>query len=289
MKLTDNIMFVRLAFAMPRQTRKVKAESDVAPDRLRASAKLYSGKGFATIKSHDAETRNGLMRLAINIPSCFRGTCILPSGMIDPVTAYLDERAKEREALVESFIVNDYAKEIVAAREALGGSFRESDFPAVGELRGAFRSEWSVFSLEVPDGLPDDVKQAETEKLKSRMSSVYEECRLALRETLAGLVEHLADRLAPGADGSRKKLHATTVEQLREFLTTVEMRDITSDEELHRLSAKAREIVGATSAETLRNDNDMSARMRSGLTAIKTEIDGLIERDGGRNIDLDME
>ena len=49
MKITQDIMFVSLSFSLPRQTRKVQANADIDPRRLRASAKLYSGESFGKI------------------------------------------------------------------------------------------------------------------------------------------------------------------------------------------------------------------------------------------------
>jgi hypothetical protein len=288
MKLSENIMFVRLGFGLPRQSRKVKAEADVSPDRLRASAKLYSGKAFADVKSFDSATRAGLMGLAINIPSCFRGAYVLPAALVDRVTQYLRDAKAKREDLVNAFLRDSYAQERESARVALGDSFREGDFPDADVLRQSFRMEWSLFRLDVPDSLPSDVLEAEREKFENQMSTVADECRAALRETLADLVGHLADRLTPDADGNRKRLATTTVENLREFLDTVDARDITSDDAIRELSARARAVLGTNKADALKG-KFTGDKVRAGLVQVKSDIDALIEREGGRKIDLDME
>jgi hypothetical protein len=308
MRFTENIMFVRLAHGLPKQSRKVKAAVVPNPQmtidqlveknpratgdlsgRLKASAKLYSGSAFSTIKSFDADTRAALVRLAIDIPACFRGSYVLPRILVERVTKFLETRAEGREQLVLAFVSDAYENEIKQARIDLGEAFRESDFPPASVLRDSFLFAWSLFQMNVPgSGLTDEVRQREEKKFSENMSSVFAQCRDALRETMADLVGHLADRLAPDADGSRKRLCGSTVESLREFLDTVNDRDITSDEQIQLLSERAKSILKNYSADDLKT-KDAGDRVRSGLAAIKTELDGLIQRDGARAIDLDIE
>jgi len=288
MELTQNIMFVSLGFNLPRQSRKVTAQSDVDPQRLKASAKLYSGTAFKAIQSADAATRADLLKKAIRVPSSFAGTYILPAAMVSDVRQLLAIRADERATLVDSFLQNDYEIERTQARIALNGSFREDDFPPASVLKKYFQMKSSIFTLEIPQGLPDDVREEEVAKYRENMESVFSECRSVLRNTLADLVGHLADRLKPEPDGSRKRLTRTTVDNLREFLDTVNARDITSDDAIRDISAKARDILKTYSADQLKN-RYYGDEVQRGLERVKGEIDTLIQRDGGRKIDLDME
>ena len=288
MQVKTDLMFVSLSFNLPRQSRKVKAQADIDERRLKASAKLYSGEAFGAIKSYDNATRNTLLTMAIRVPSMFKGAYVLPAAMVDDVRRLLNDRALERDTLVVDFINNEYDREREAAREALNGSFRESDFPAPSELRNYFSMKYSLFTLEVPKGLPDDIRESEIQKYKDNMTNVFVECRDALRNTLSELVGHLAERLQPDADGKRKRLTRTTVENLRDFLDTVNKRDITSDDDILRISDQAREILKNYSADDLKGQWT-GERVQAGLEIVKTEIDGLIRRDGGRKIDLDLE
>jgi hypothetical protein len=288
MKLEENIMFIRLSFGLPRQTRKVQAQADVDPKRLKASAKLYSGEAFRAIQSLDADTRMELARLAIDIPACFRGTCIMPSAILDRTTTLLQDRLNQRQAKVDQFVTESYGIEREAAREALRDSFRDDDFPPAEIIKQSFRMDWSIFQLSVPEGLPVALRDAETAKFKATMADVATQCRSALREAMSDLVGHLADRLAPDAEGNRKRLCSSTVEQLREFLDTVNARDITSDDAIKDLSAKAKAIIGNYSADDLKTPL-FARRVQDGLKQVKADLDTLIEREGGRKIDLDMD
>jgi len=278
-----------LGFGLPKQTRKVQAQSDIDARRLKASASLYSGKAFQAIKTADAAIRNELLTMAIRIPSCFSGAYVLPSAMADTVRRVLEKRVTDRQELVDTFLRNEYENERDAARIALNGSFRESDFPGTDVLRTQFNMKWSLFNMDVPDNLPDDIKDAERVKFEENMTSVFQECRDALRNTLSELVGHLAEKLQTKTDGKNHRLHATTVSNLTDFLDTINSRDITSDDAIRVLSDKARKIIGTTSADDMKKDGTIRADIRANLDAVKGEIDQLIIRDGSRKIDLDME
>jgi hypothetical protein len=288
MKVKENIMFINLGFSLPRQTRKVKAQANVDSRRLTAAARLYSGDTFKAIKSHELETRDCLLRLAIQIPSAFRGVYVLPAALTDRVFDLLRTKEQERAELIEAFLTNGYQQEREAARIALRDSFRETDFPPADVLRSMFRMSWRIFNLEVPSELPEDIRKQEQQKFKENLNSVFAECRAALRETLADLVGHLADKLSPEADGSKKRLFNSTIENLREFLDTINSRDITSDASIRQLSDKARQIIGEYKADDLKG-SFTGDRVRDSLTAVKKEIDGLIKREGSRKIDLDLD
>lgn len=289
--IAEKIMFIRLSFGLPRQSRKVQATADNVSDqkRVRASAKLYSGKAFGAIKSLDADTRFELSRLAIDIPACFRGTYILPVAILDKVNSLLQTRMESRRSLVQAFAGGEYPMELIAAREALGDAFRESDFPPVDRIQDYFRMSWSIFRLSVPADLPEATLQAEREKFNIQMQDVFAQCRVALRESMADLVGHLAERLQPDAEGNRKRLCATTVDQLKDFLDTLNSRDITSDDAIRAIGDKARALLSGCSADYLRDNRLAAGRIGAGMAAIKAEIDQAIERDGGRKIDLDMD
>lgn len=291
MKLSQDIMFINLSYKLPRQSRKIDNNSvkfDIDPERFKASAKLYSGKTFKAIKSHDAMVRGELLTKAIRIPSAFDGCYVLPGALAVKTQQQLRLREIERKELVNTFLINDYPGEREAARIALNGSFRESDFPESDILRAQFGMSWSMFSFEVPNDLPDDVKEAERTKFKDNMENVFTECREALRNTMAELINHLSDRLKPDEDGTRKRLSRTTVDNLKDFLNTVNARDITSDEAILKISEQAREILKNYSADDLKG-KWTGERVQVGLDQVKRDLNDLIKRDQGRKIDLDLE
>ena len=288
MLVSENIMFVSLNFGLPPQSCNVAADADIDPRRLKASAALYSGKAFAAIKSDASDIRAQLLRKAIKVPSAFSATYILPAEMTSDVQDYLERRAESRRDLVAKFVANDYAAERDQARIDLNGSFREKDFPPPSAIADYFSMRWSIFTLEIPQGLPAELRDAEIAKYRENMETVFAECRTVLRATLAKLVSHLADKLKPDADGRRKILYATAVDNLTDFLDTINARDITSDAEIREISDQARRILAPYSLDDLKTAG-YAATVQTELADVKQSIDNLITRDGARKIDLDLD
>ncbi len=140
----------------------------------------------------------------------------------------------------------------------------------------------------MPQDLPPEVRDRETARLQQQISQVADDCRQALRSGLAELVGHLVERLTPDSSGKTKRLNATAVENLREFLATVSDRDITGDAEIRALGEKAKAVLGDAKADDLRGSGELSANIRAGLADVATAAEKLITVDGERKIDLDI-
>lgn len=294
MDITENIVFIKLEFSLPGQTRKVDASAaaekqNIAGGRIRAACKLYTGEAFAKIKALDFEARSRLTRLAIPTPNTFRGAYVLPLRMLAKVEELLEGIKKTRADLVSDFVVYSYDDEVERAKAELGTAFDPADFPAPDKIAGQFGMYWSIFALNVPENLPAEVREREMEKLKNTISEVSSDCRQALRQGLADLVAHLAERLTPDPDGKTKRLNKSAIENLREFLDTLGDRDITSDAEIKALGERAKQIIGTTSADDIRGNVAISDRIRAGMDQIAKEASKLIQIDGDRRMAFDDE
>jgi hypothetical protein len=292
MKLTEPLVFIRLAQNLPGQSRQVDADEmaarkDMAPSRLKAAAQLFSGKAFAEIKALDRAVRAQLKKVAIAIPSSpFKGSYPITRKTMEQALAILEKGKTDRAALVIAFLTDDYDAECERAKTEMGAEYDPSDYPPAEDIKGEFRTDWTFFSLDAPEDMPESIRQAEQARFAGMIDQVGEECRQALRETLGKLVTHLVDRLRPGDDGKAKKLYASAVESLREFLDTIGARDITSDTAIRELSDKAKAIIGANTADDLKSSKYLATKVRDGLAAVAVELDKLVKTEGARAFDF---
>jgi len=294
MRLTEPIVFVRLAFSLPGQTRQIDNEAiaeaaGTARSRTKALVKLYTSDAFTAIRASHIRAKRRLMDLAIQVPSLFSGSLVLPRRMLDRVEVILQEAQAETQQLVDAFIADGYQAEIARAKKELGPAFEAGDFPAPNVVAREFGFTWRYFSFDVPEDLPKAIRDREEKKLREEINQVAADCRNALREGLVAMVEHLVDRLRPDADGRRKRLHETTVGKLREFLDTLASRDITGDEAIRNLGDKAKALLGAVDVETLRTNSKVADRIQNGLAEVGKEVVALIKTEGGRRFNLDEE
>jgi len=294
MKLTEPIVFIRLAFGLPGRTRQLTRGAEAAADecgarreRINAVAKLFSSEAFSAIVTADNAAKSALLKLAIQIPTDFRGAYILPRALLDRAEGLLNGARAERDSLVAKFIGGGfYDIERDRAQRELGQAFNPADYPPADKLAEQFSMAWRYFALDVPEDLPAEVRERETAKLQAEINQVAQDCRQALREGLAELVGHLVDRLTPAPDGRKKKLAATTVEGLREFLDTLSARDITGDSDIRRIGEQARAVLAGISVDDLRDSRGAADRIRAGLSEVGKQIGALVKTEGARRFDF---
>ena len=290
MKLSENIIFIRLTFSLPSQSRKISATAEnVQANRISASARLFTGAAFAAIKSADTGTRARLLSLAIPVPSAFRGAYVLPRRLLDRAVNLLESAKNTRDDLVINFIADSYDAERERAKAELGAAFDSRDFPEPGVLQTRFDMGWSLFQIDVPQDLPAGVRESESAKLREQINTVAVECREALRTGLLDMINRLAESLKPGEDGKVKRLHETAVENLREFLDTLADRDITSDDQIRAIGEQAKAIIGTTKADDLRDSKSTAEKVRARLAEVGAELGALVSVSGQRKFDLDLE
>src|SRR5207237_10107062 len=101
-----------------------------------------------------------------------------------------------------------------------------------------------------------------------RMAEGSSKSQTVLRESMAKIVQHMADRLKEAPDGKPLRFKETTVSNLIEFLTNFEFRNVTDDNELQSLVAQARELLHGVSAEDLRTTGDLRSKVQQGMAGI---------------------
>ena len=100
------------------------------------------------------------------------------------------------------------------------------------------------------------------------MAEASSEIQTVLRESMAKLVQHMADRLKEGPDGKPLRFKETTVSNLIEYLANFEFRNVTDDGELQTLVAQARELLNGVDSDDLRTTGDLRSRVQQGMADI---------------------
>ena len=100
------------------------------------------------------------------------------------------------------------------------------------------------------------------------MAEASSEIQTVLRESMAKLVQHMADRLKEGPDGKPLRFKETTVSNLIEYLANFEFRNVTDDGELQALVAQARELLNGVDSDDLRTTGDLRSRVQQGMADI---------------------
>lgn len=270
-------------------TRKVSTsqiEADADKDLLRVSKSLIDSDELRAISRFDGEIRRFLYNMCLPFEV---GIHLLSIAALETVEQRLREFASDRERLVAAFLAA-YPTLCQSAATRLRGLYNPADYPPAAEAVKEFGFAWQYVSFGVPDQLraiSTEVWQQERDKAAQRMAEASAEIKNVLRETMAGLVEHMAERLKEGPDGKPLRFKSSTVSNLVEFLENFRFRNVTDDGELQTLVDRARSLLQGIGTDELRSITDHRTRVQQGMDAIAAELDRMLQDVHRRKFKLD--
>jgi len=289
--LASKTVCIKVRVSTMGNTRKVSTsqiEADADKDLLRVSKHLVDSAELKAIGRFDGEIRRFLYNICLPFET---GIHLLPVAALETVEHRLRQFAEDRKQLVGAFIAA-YPSLCQDAAKRLRGLYTPADYPPVDDVEREFGFSWQYVSFGVPDqlkGISREVWEQEREKAAQRMAEASAEIQHVLRESMAKLVQHMADRLKEGQDGKPLRFKETTVSNLVEFLTNFEFRNVTDDVELQTLVAHARQLLQGVSADDLRATGDLRGKVQQGIADIAAQLDTMLTKTGGRKFRFDEE
>lgn len=216
------------------------ARVEWAKPRLRLAKKLIECEEYTAVKRFQAEVKGWLLRGFCNPSFIDDGLYSLRTDLVATVATEVKNAQKGLQALVSKFL-EVYPSKIKEA-EALGIQFDERNYPPVEKLERAFSMEYKIVQLDIPEGLPPEIRAEEEKKLKASFAAAEQELTLALRSGFANILEHITDRLQPQQDGTRKKFNDTLFVDFAEFIGSFGNKNVLGDNELSALVEQAKGI-----------------------------------------------
>jgi hypothetical protein len=289
--LAKKTVCIKVRLSTMGNTRKVSTaqiETDADKDLLRVSKQLVDSAELKAINRFDGEIRRFLYNICLPFEI---GIHLLPITALQTVEQRLRQFAEDRRQLVDAFL-SAYPSLCLDAAKRLRGLYNPADYPPLEDVAREFGFSWQYVSFGVPDqlkGISREVWEQEREKAAQRMAEASAEIQVVLRESMARLVTHMADRLKEGPDGKPLRFKETTVSNLVDFLTNFEFRNVTDDNELQALVTQARELLQGVSADDLRTTGDLRTKVQQGISSLTTELDTMLTRTGGRKFRFDEE
>ena len=215
----------------------------------------------------------------ISLPFPLQGMVFIPKEMIARVDERLTEFKNEFNQAVSAFI-DDYDSLRETAMIYLGDLFNEVDYPV--NMCDKFSFVWRFIILDVPNGnsgiLAPEVYEREKEKFIQTMEQARELAIVSLREEFASMVERITERFAESSDGKPKIFKNTTVDSFYEYFETFKERNIFKDEQLAQLVEHAQAVLGTTSADQVRSNQDIKNNIRAGMVDIEEAMAQALNR-----------
>lgn len=251
---------------------------DTDKKMLSVAKKLLNSEEREKIEKLDQEIRKYLYNTSIPF-HLKNGIYMIPVKILTQVEGKLKLYREVREQLIQAFL-EAYPKALSEAKEALGGLFDARDYLPVPEMARRFSMTWRYFTFDTPESLSEisaELWEEEREKAAKNWEAAQEEIRVALRASMADLVNHMVDKLSePEEEGKKKIFRNTMVSNFNDFLELFAPKNITNDTELENLVEQARMLMQGVEPDDIRKNADVKTMLRDGMSDIKKQLDEML-------------
>jgi hypothetical protein len=279
--LTDKTVFLKLNFGRFGVTRQVAVEikSEAVESRFSHQKKLLVSPELKAITKADAEIRAKIDSLCLPYDVGIR---FAPIASVEQINQILSEYKIARKDLINAFM-NAYETQVQEAQGELKEFFSDSDYPLAHEIEAQFTFSYQFISFSVPGHLQNvapSVFAAEKEKAHEMLMEAAAGISQALATTAHELVSNLADKLSSDEDGKKKKLHATAVTKLQEFLNGFDLRNVTDSVELKNEMDKLKEIMSGVDVDKIKHSDNLRIDLQAKFKEAAENIGNLVVATG---------
>jgi len=248
-----------------------------SPEWMNATKKLVDPESLKPICKVGNAARTYLNTISLPFP--LQGMVFVPKDMISRVDERLTEFKNEFNIAVSEFI-EGYDSLRETAMIYLGNLFNEVDYPV--NLRDKFSISWRFIILDVPNGNSGILAPEVYEREKAKFIQTMEEARTlaiaSLREEFASMVERITDRFSESSNGKPKIFKNATVDSFYGYFETFKERNIFKDEQLAQIVERAQAVLGDTSADQIRSNQEIKENIRVGMADIEEAMAEALNR-----------
>ena len=249
------------------------------PDFLHVYQDLLDKKYLKDLAKHRAGMIDYIKGISVPAKMLANGMYLIPLRRVEEVDQKITTYVAEREKLLNDFRdIYDEAK--ADAKQRRGKHFNENDYPSFEYLRSFYKTEAKWLSFNVPAALEkinSEIAEREREKVKHEWADTAVEVRDALRASFIKMVSHFTERLGKDPEtGKPKVFHESSLENIKQFLSTFGDRNLTNDVELERLTKEAKAIVEGIDVKQVRTDEEFRKSLEDKFKDFASKTDGLV-------------
>jgi len=212
------------------------------------------------------------------LPFNIRGVYYIPTANIQSALDSIEGYKARFWEKVNEFC-NQYEVYREEARLRLNGHFKESDYPEPDKIRDKFGWEMQMMQFAAPSRLqfvsPEMYQRAMVD-FHARIEEFRENSVGLLREKFRELVQHMQERLTPGADGQRKIFRDSMVSNLREFIADFQSLNITNDTDLGEQVRRVGQLMEGVEPQQLRDSTAFPTLISNVLVRVRERVDQMI-------------
>lgn len=252
---------------------------DVNPHFVRISLETIDRDYLIDLHNLTAKFKDWLKSKCVPSRVLAPGFYLVPLSLLNEVDRRLIEFVEQRNTLLDVF-ESHYETIKEEAKDNLGINYSEDYYPTFATLREHYvvESQYISFNVEAAiQSVNQQIYERELQKQQIKWADTFDEVREALRTGFRDLVGLFAEKLGRNeSTGKHMIFHKKRMDDLKDFLSTFEARNLSADVELSKLAVAARKILDGTDADTIRSDENIRDALATQFTAIKAAADGLI-------------
>jgi 23S rRNA U2552 (ribose-2'-O)-methylase RlmE/FtsJ len=284
--LTKNCVFLQLTLQRLGDKRGVDTDKiDVDADKsfVQVRKKIFKSPRFDAIRSLDGQIRRYVRDQSYPFEA---GIHLVSAPMAELIETQLIEFKKERQEKVANFVAA-WDSIIGEMNPKLRALFDSDDYRDLDRVEDEFQMSWQFFMFGAPLSMEQfntGMLKRHSQQMQHRFEEALEQARMVLRETILEMVKNLRVACEPDHYGAAKRIHSSTVNKLKGFLETFDLRNVTNDRELQRQVHEMQELLGGVDAEGLRSIDGLRQRVQLELTGIEKAIQEAVEVNPTRRI-----
>ena len=208
------------------------------------------------------------------LPWSDSGTRLLPAVDLFYYMADLSVHETEYNNRVNLF-VQEYNLLVQAAQFRLGNLFKHDDYPDPASIPSKFALRYSVFPLPEAGDFRVDIGNKGLQILREEFESAQErrinDAMGEVRDRIKTSLTKISNQLRVESDGSKGRIHDSTIEAALELAGALDSFNLTRDPELVQLKKEMEGVLNGYDVRDLRKDDVVRGYA-------KTEVDELLSK-----------
>jgi len=229
-----------------------------------------------TVKSVAAATRVEFHR--ITQPWSDNGDRLLAAERYFDFKNWADTRTQAFDAAVKEF-VSQYATNISVQAFKLGSLFDRSEYPDPADVAHRFGMVFSYtplpqsgdFRLDSFNSTLSLVERELTDKYESMMAARVDTAIADAWDRVHKALKHMAEKMLPDADGKKRRLHDTTLENMYELCTLMSSFNVTGDPKMEQCRRDIENALAGVSTDVLRVSEDARKTIHTKVTGLMAD------------------
>ncbi len=265
------------------EVKEERGGEEVDKKQLNVTKAIIDCEEYRLICRAIEDSKSWLRERAIHAPYYREGVYAIPLDKGEDTLKGLTEWQAKIESLADDFAFKAYARAKREAKTRLAHLYNEGEYPSERRVRASIYMDWDY--PPAPTAVPQNVKElgkgvfeAEVKKQAGNARQLVEQMTYMLRQQLQELVAHLADRLAPDAQGERKVFRESAITNVTEWLEFFDSKNtVTRDGRMADLVTTLKKQLTGVDVKQLKDDESFRKQLEKSMAQVKANLDLMLK------------